>query len=551
VAVWVAPPIFLSVLFTNLYTEGFSVFFNCLTEHVKVIWEQKLLALPFHQWHSSSGRRQMTHRALLRRFLFRLFTAVIGITLCTSTALALPLTDAIVQGDIRIQLEPVATGLTAPNWGTAAPGQDGQLMVSDQNGILWKINLATGDKTVFLDTSGRLVPLGIAGPGTFDERGLLGIAFHPSYRTNGLLYTYTSEPVNGDADFSTMPPATTANHQSAITEWQVPNPTNPASVVDPTSARELLRIDQPQFNHNGGALNFGPDGNLYISIGDGGGRDDEGVGHGVTGNGQDASNVLGAILRIDPLGNNSSNGQYGIPGDNPFVSDPTAVDEIFAFGFRNPFRFSFDTGTGDLYAGDVGQDDIEEVDIVISGGNYGWNLKEGSFCFDPNGAGPGFAFPCAVEPPGLIDPIAEYDTADSLASNEEGRAVIGGFVYRGSDIDALIGKYVFGDFSRFTDTGVNNDGRLFFLDTMDIFEFQLFGQDALGLALLGFGQDANGELYVLANETGVPFGAGPDLDVPTGVVLRIAQAPVPGPATIALLSLGLVSLGFARCRRNA
>lgn len=493
----------------------------------------------------------MTHRALLRRFLFRLFTAVIGITLCTSTALALPLTDAIVQGDIRIQLEPVATGLTAPNWGTAAPGQDGQLMVSDQNGILWKINLATGDKTVFLDTSGRLVPLGIAGPGTFDERGLLGIAFHPSYRTNGLLYTYTSEPVNGDADFSTMPPATTANHQSAITEWQVPNPTNPTSVVDPTSARELLRIDQPQFNHNGGALNFGPDGNLYISIGDGGGRDDEGVGHGVTGNGQDGSNVLGAILRIDPLGNNSSNGQYGIPGDNPFVSDPTAVDEIFAFGFRNPFRFSFDTGTGDLYAGDVGQDDIEEVDIVISGGNYGWNLKEGSFCFDPNGAGPGFAFPCAVEPPGLIDPIAEYDTADSLASNEEGRAVIGGFVYRGSDIDALIGKYVFGDFSRFTDTGVNNDGRLFFLDTMDIFEFQLFGQDALGLALLGFGQDANGELYVLANETGVPFGAGPDLDVPTGVVLRIAQAPVPGPATIALLSLGLVSLGFARCRRNA
>jgi hypothetical protein len=192
------------------------------------------------------------------------------------------------------------------------------------------------------------------------------------------------------------------------------------------------------------------------------------------------------------------------------------------------------------------------VDIVISGGNYGWNLKEGSFCFDPNGAGPGFAFPCVVEPPGLIDPIAEYDTADDLTNNDEGRAVIGGFVYRGSDIDALIGKYVFGDFSRFTGPGIpNNDGRLFYLDTVDIFEFQLVGQDDLGLALLGFGQDANGELYVLANATGVPFGTGPDLGVPTGVVLRIAQAPVSEPAALLLMGLGLAGLGFVKRRRNS
>jgi hypothetical protein len=418
-------------------------------------------------------------------------------------------------------------------------------MVSDQNGILWKIDLATGDKSVFLDTSARLVPLGAFGPGTFDERGLLGIAFHPDYATNGLLYTYTSEPVSSTADFSTMPTGTVANHQTVITEWQVPSPLDASSVVDPASARELLRIDQPQFNHNGGALNFGPDGNLYISLGDGGGRDDEGVGHSVDGNAQDATNVLGAILRIDPLGSDSANGQYGIPTDNPFVSDPAAADEIFAYGFRNPFRFSFDSDTGALYAGDVGQDDIEEVDIVTAGGNYGWNLKEGSFCFDPNGADPGFAFPCVVDPLGLIDPIAEYDTADSLLENTEGRAVIGGFVYRGSGLPELLGKYVFGDFSRFTETGVNNDGRLFYLDGTDIFEFDLFGQDALGLALLGFGQDANGELYVLANATGVPFGTGPDFAVPTGVVLRIVAAPIPVPQTVVLLVFGLCIAGVS------
>jgi glucose/arabinose dehydrogenase len=441
-------------------------------------------------------------------------------------------------GGVPIKLETVADGLTAPNWGTFAPGDDERLFVTDQNGILWAIDLDTGNKSVFLDVSGRLVALGIGGPGTFDERGLLGVAFHPDYASNGLLYTYTSEPVDGPADFSTMPSGDTANHQSVIIEWQVPDPAGPASVVDPTSARELLRIDQPQFNHNGGALNFGFDRMLYISIGDGGGRDDEGVGHGTSGNGQDPSNPLGAILRIDPTGSDSANGQYGIPTDNPFVGQSGFMDEIFAYGFRNPFRFSFDMEKGDLYVGDVGQDDIEEVDVVVAGGNYGWNIKEGSFCFDPDGAGPGFAFdqdPCPNEPPGLIDPIAEYNTADDLTNNEDGRAVVGGFVYRGSSIPPLVGRYVFGDFSRFTETGVNNDGSLFFLSKKDVVrkkqiknskikQFQIVDRDRLGLAVLGFGQDASGEVYVLGNETGVPFGTGPGFVIPTGVVLRITKA---------------------------
>jgi glucose/arabinose dehydrogenase len=448
------------------------------------------------------------------------------------------LADPIDQGGPPIALSLVADGLTAPNWGTAAPGDDNRLFVTDQVGILWAIDTGTGDKSVFLDVSDRLVALGIGGPGTFDERGLLGVAFHPDYATNGLLYTHTSEPVDGDADFSTMPAGEEANHQAVVAEWQVLNPADPASVVDPTSRRELMRVDQPQFNHNAGALGIGQDGMLYISLGDGGGRDDEGAGHGVDGNAQDPSNVLGSILRIEPDGNNSANGRYGVPADNPFVGQAGFAEEIFAYGFRNPFRFSFDKTRGDLYVGDVGQDDLEEVDVVVSGGNYGWNVKEGSFCFDPNGADPGFAFdadPCPFEPPGLIDPVAEYNTADSLSENAEGRAVIGGFVYRGDAIKGLRGRYVFGDFSRFTEAGINNDGRLFHLNKKNIVrkkqvknskirEFVLDGQDRLGQSLMGFGQDAHGEIYVLANDTGVPFGTGPLLDMPTGVVLRIDPA---------------------------
>jgi glucose/arabinose dehydrogenase len=448
----------------------------------------------------------------------RLLSAVALCALALATPVlpvaAQPLDDPIprpIPRGMTIRLEPVATGLTAPNWGINAPGDTDRLFVVDQDGILWAIDLASGAKSVFLDVSARLVPLGAFGPGTFDERGFLGLAFHPNYESNGLLYTYTSEPVSGPADFSTMPAGTPANHQSVVAEWRVPNPTRTSSVVDPTSRRELVRIDEPQFNHNAGALNFGPDGFLYISLGDGGAADDQGVGHSPQGNGQDLSNVLGDILRIDPAGSNSANGNYGIPNDNPFVGTAGVVPEIWASGFRNPFRFSFDSETGELVVGDVGQNDIEEVDVVTKGGNFGWRVKEGSFLFDPNGDDPGFVTERSPgEPEGLIDPIAEYD-------HDEGIAVVGGFVYRGDAIPQLRGSYVFGDFARsFTEFG-----RLFFLQSLrqtgasQIREFRLAGQDSLDLKLDGFGQDAAGELYVLGNTTGTPFGD-------TGVVLRIA-----------------------------
>lgn len=454
-----------------------------------------------------------------------------AVTSVVAAPLEDPIHRPIKQKGPQFALETVATGLTAPNWGTAAPGIPGRLFVTDQTGIIWNIDLESGEKTVFADVSGLLVELGAFGPGTFDERGLLGLAFHPGYAENGLLYTYTSEPAGGVADFPLD--GVEPNHESVVTEWQVPDPSDPESAVEPTSRRVLLRIEQPQFNHNAGALSFGPDDLLYVALGDGGGADDQGPGHSPQGNGQDPSNILGNILRIDPDGSNAENGQYGIPDDNPFFPggdgpyggaagcDDGVCDEIYAWGFRNPFRFSFDRATGDLYAADVGQNDIEEVDVVVAGGNYGWRIREGSFCFDPNGADPGFVTDEAdCGPEDLIDPVAEYD-------HDEGIAVVGGFVYRGSHIPPLRGRYVFGDFARSFGEG----GRLFYLGkknivkedrvkTSKIKEMRIAG--GLGLPLLGFGQDAMGELYVLANGTAVPFGE-------TGVVLKIVRAHGKGP----------------------
>ena len=438
-----------------------------------------------------------------------LVTLLFGLTI-VATAVASshepienPIPEPITEGSVQVRLETVASGITAPLWGTAVSDRcHGGLFVVDQVGILWHVSMPSGQKTVFLDVSDRLVPLGAFGPGSFDERGFLGVAFHPDYAVNGLLYTYTSEPVAGDADFSTIPAGETANHQAVVTEWQVSQPCR--SIADADSAREIIRIDEPQFNHDGGALNFGPDGLLYVALGDGGGRDDEGIGHSPAGNGQDASNILGTIVRIDPNGHNSANSQYGIPADNPFVGQADHVEEIYAYGLRNPYRFSFDSQTGEMYIADVGQGDLEEVNIGWPGANYGWNTKEGSFCFDPNGAEPGFVFDCDQDYPDLVDPIAEYD-------HDEGVAIVGGFVYRGNRIPGLHGHYVFGEFSQ----TFSNDGRLFYLDdNQEIVEMQIAGQENLGMSLLGFGQDTQGELYVLANTTGTPFGD-------TGVVMRI------------------------------
>jgi len=403
-----------------------------------------------------------------------------------------PLPD-IAKGSIMIELEPVADGLVSPLGVVEPPDGSSRLLIYDQAGFVRIVDDGSLQPQPFLDVSARLVSLQAG----YDERGLLGFALHPDFASNGLVYTYTSEPVSGTipSDF-TVPISGSFNHQSIVAEWQVLS-TDP-NLIDLSSRREILRIDEPQSNHNGGALRFGPDSFLYIVLGDGGAADDEGEGHGTDGNGQNPDTVLGTVLRIDVDGSNSANGRYGVPASNPFVGSD-GVDEIFAYGFRNPFAFSFDAVTGILHLGDVGQGDVEEIDVVVPGGNYGWHVKEGSFFFDPNGGGSGFVttLPTVPVPPGLINPIAEYD-------HDEGSAVIGGFVYRGSRIPALRGRYVFGDFDDFS----RSTGRLFCLDDWgNPVEFIIGGDDRpLGFTLKGIGEDLDRELYVCVSGNLGPSG---------------------------------------------
>jgi len=424
-----------------------------------------------------------------------------------------PLPD-IQKGDVTIELQPVATGLIAP-LGLVEPNDgSGRLFIYDQAGFVYVLEDGIVYPEPFLDVTSRLVSLGVRGEGSYDERGLIGFAIHPDFAHNGKVFTYTCEPAgSGTADFTTVVPVPgDMNNQSVISEWQVEP--NDDDRIDPATRRELLRIDQPQFNHEGGTLRFGPDGYLYISLGDGGRADDQGDGHVPDGNAQDVTSIYGNLVRIDVGGSNSPNGQYGIPPDNPFVGT-NGLDEIFAFGFRNPYAFSFDLLTGAIWLGDAGQNDIEEVDIVAKGGNYGWRLKEGSFFFDPNGEDDGFVTTEPVEPlpPDLIDPVAEYD-------HDEGTVVVSGFVYRGSTIPELQGRFVTGDFGQFQ----GPTGRLFYIDDQNQFkEFTIGETDRpLGVWLKGFGQDLNGEVYVCGSTDIGPFGS-------SGQVLKLVPLPAPPP----------------------
>lgn len=288
----------------------------------------------------------------------------------------------------------------------------------------------------------------------YDERGLLGLALHPGFEKNRKFYVYYSARTGRGG----------ANHKSVIEEFRM----NDATHADRASGRLVLEFDQPESNHNGGDLAFGPDGFLYIAVGDGGGAGDR---HGSTGNGQNLATLLGKILRIDV-----NKSPYSIPKDNPFAGQATARPEIFAYGLRNPWRMSFDRQTGQLFTGDVGQNLFEEVNLIQKGGNYGWRIREGFHAFDSGQRATSK----------LLEPIAEYP------HGPEGISVAGGYVYRGKTVPQLAGKYIFGDFI----------GPVYYLSQSSE---GTWTRGALRLEnkpaewqVYSFGQDRAGEVYVLA-----------------------------------------------------
>ncbi len=434
----------------------------------------------------------MTLSALLPRKI-----AIPAVTFALATSaiaappggIANPIEEKIQKGEIRVALEPVAKNLVAPNLLIPAPGDDKRLFIVDQAGTISILQDGKLLEEPFLDVKRQMVKLNR----NYDERGLLGLAFDPGFadpKSPGYrrIFTYTSEPVSGEGTF-TVPFAQSLDHQSVVASWKVDE--NNPNKVDPNSRVELMRIDQPQMNHNGGMIQFGPDGYLYIGLGDGGGANDSNPnGHNPKiGNSQDMSLVLGKILRIDVNGKNAKNGRYGIPSDNPFVSGD-GLDEIYATGFRNPWRFSFDDKQ--LIVADVGQNKVEEIDIVEKGKNYGWRYKEGTFNFNP--ADGSISTDMTGVPEGLVDPVAQYD-------HDEGISVTGGFVYRGKAIPELAGKYVFADYSK---SFGQPQGRLFYTDLSkgEIKEFVLAPEDKpLGLFVKGFGVDKEGEIYALVSKS--------------------------------------------------
>ncbi len=456
-----------------------------------------------------------------------------------------PLPD-IQLGDIAIRLKAVATGLGAPDYAISPPFDTSRMFVVEQSGLLLVLQNGGILPTPALDIRSLVAPPFNPGNAN-DERGLLGLAFHPDFNVVGkagyqTLYTYTTEPIPTGTDPTYAAPNNAVqNFKTVISEWKMSG--TQANTVDPASRREIISFGKTANNHNGGTIAFGKDGYLYLGLGDGGNANDVGPSHiEPGGNAQNLSTPLGKMLRIDPIHPTltsgsanpiSSNGQYRIPADNPF-QDAGQVPEIYASGLRNPYRFSFDTLTGDLILADVGQNNIEEINRIVKGGNYGWAIKEGEFLFDRTNGTVGAQSPGA--PAGLIDPISgplgtlQYD-------HDDGISITGGFVYRGTAIPELYGKYVFGDLA-LRNAPPRVDGRLFYadLESGEILEFLLpdfvDGKLPNGLTVHGFGQDGNGELYALVTNTPAN-GIG-------GIVYQLV--PVPEPGTLALFAAGALGL---------
>jgi glucose/arabinose dehydrogenase len=342
----------------------------------------------------------------------------------------------VAQGTLAVQLRPVLTDLDQPLHVAHAGDGSGRLFIVEQAGVIRILREGRLLPSPFLDIRQRVIAGG--------EMGLLSVAFHPRYAANGRFFVNYTSPEGG--------------LKTVIAEYRVSRG-NP-NVADPTE-RILLEIAQPFRNHNGGLNLFGPDGMLYIGMGDGGSAGDP------MNNGQRLDTLLGKMLRIDVDGGTP----YRSPPDNPFVGRAGARPEIWAYGLRNPWRFSFDRATGRLHAGDVGQNALEEVDLIERGGNYGWSIMEGSRCYRTSN--------CSTT--GLRPPIAEYPHAD-------GCSITGGLVYRGSRVRELVGRYLFGDYC---------SGRVWALaeSTGGRWSMSPVLQTSLGIS--SFGEDQDGDAYVV------------------------------------------------------
>ena len=430
---------------------------------------------------------------------------------------------AIATGNIAILLQPIATGMAAPDYAISPPGDTNRLFVVEQNGLLRIIQNGVLLPGSALDISG-LISTSLLPTNPNDERGFLGLAFHPGFNNPAspgfkTLYTFNSQLL-GTGPTYIAPNAASQGYKTAVNEWKISNANS--NVVDPASVREIISFGKNANNHNGGTIAFGPDGYMYLALGDGGNANDVGASHiEPGGNAQNLATPLGKMLRFDPINPAlnptspdpiSANGQYRIPTTNLFQG-PGQVPEIYAYGLRNPYRFAFDRANGELILADVGQGNIEEIDRITLGGNYGWAIKEGDFLFNRTNGPAGNAGTIGIPPgnrspgipAGLIDPIVgtsgtlEYDHNDGIS-------ITGGFVYRGTAIPELFGKYVFGDLA-IRNAPPRVDGRLFYADLQTglIKEFRLpqfvTGLLPNGLTVHGFGEDADGELYALVTNT--------------------------------------------------
>jgi quinoprotein glucose dehydrogenase len=327
----------------------------------------------------------------------------------------------------------------------AGDGSD-RLFFVTQQGVIHVIpnDPTVEETTTFLDIESRVVY-----QDKENEEGMLGLAFHPNYERTGEFFVYYT--------------TTDAPHTSVVSRFRV-SKDNP-NQADPDSEEELLRVAQPYWNHNGGALAFGPDGYLYIALGDGGAADDPHR------NGQNLETLLGSILRID-IDRQDEGKNYAIPQDNPFVRHERARSEIWAYGLRNVWGMSFDRETGQFWAADVGQNIWEEINLIVRGGNYGWNLREAKHKFGANGA---------EQRDDLIDPIWEYH-------HDLGKSITGGSVYRGKRLPSLVGAYVYADYV---------SGRVWALRYDDAKKRVVANHSipAKSMPVVAFGEDEQGEIY--------------------------------------------------------